>query len=265
VIAVELTLNKFSTRSLTETVCDSYTSPSGKLWTESGDYRDTIPNAAGCDSIIFIYLTVGESTQEEIFDTICDGESYSFGGEELAESGQYTDSLVSILGCDSIVVLNLLVHNVDTSITVDEYVLTANETDAEYQWLLDNSIIGGATSQSYTVTETGSYAVIITKNDCVDTSGTYNIQIVTGISDISFGSGIAVYPNPTTGAIKLDLGAEYQSIFVKLYTISGKLVSINEFKSCREIDYQIDGDKGVYFLHISANKKGEARIKVMKE
>lgn len=265
VITVELTVNKFSTRSLTETVCDSYTSPSGKIWTESGDYRDTIPNAAGCDSIIFIYLTVGESTEEEIFDTICNGESYSFGVEELAESGQYTDSLVSILGCDSIVVLNLLVHTVDTSIMVDEYVLTANETDAEYQWLLDNSIIDGATSQSYTVTETGSYAVVITKNDCVDTSGVNNIQIVTGLSDISFGSGISVYPNPTKGSLTLDMGTEYENLSLRLYSISGKLISINEYKSCREIEYQIDGAKGIYFLHVTSGKGEQARIKIMKE
>ena len=67
-------------------------------------------------------------------------------GEELTESGQYTDSLTSILGCDSIVILNLLVNTIDTSVTVEEYVLTANETDAEYQWLKEEAIIDGATS-----------------------------------------------------------------------------------------------------------------------
>ena len=63
----------------------------------------------------------------------------------------------------------------------------------------------------------------------------------------------------------MDLGAEYQSISVRLYTISGKLVSIMEYKSRREINYQIDGEKGVYFLHISSDKGEQARIKVMKE
>jgi hypothetical protein len=265
VITVELTVNKFTTKSLTETVCDSYTSPSGKVWTESGSYRDTIPNAAGCDSIIFIYLTVGESTEEAIFDTICNGESYSFGGEELTESGHYTDSLTSILGCDSIIILNLFVHTIDTSVMVNEYELTANETEAEYQWLKDNTPIDGATARSYTVTETGSYAVVISKNDCVDTSGTYSISITTDIRYISFGSDMAVYPNPTKGAVKIDLGADYQAVSVKLYTISGKLVSFNEYKACREIDYQIDGDKGMYFIQISSDKGEQARIKVMKE
>lgn len=41
------------------TTCDSYASPSDKyVWSSSGTYKDTIPNAAGCDSIITIELVV---------------------------------------------------------------------------------------------------------------------------------------------------------------------------------------------------------------
>ena len=49
-----LTAGEFDT-----TACDSYTVPSGdETYTESGTYYDTIPNAAGCDSIITIHLTI---------------------------------------------------------------------------------------------------------------------------------------------------------------------------------------------------------------
>ena len=44
---------------ITEIACYSYTSPSGNyVWTSSNTYMDTIPNAANCDSIITINLTV---------------------------------------------------------------------------------------------------------------------------------------------------------------------------------------------------------------
>lgn len=44
---------------ITITACDIYTVPSGdETYTSSGSYSDTIPNAAGCDSIITINLTV---------------------------------------------------------------------------------------------------------------------------------------------------------------------------------------------------------------
>lgn len=42
-----------------DTVCKSYTSPSGNYtWNTSGVYNDTITNLAGCDSIITISLTI---------------------------------------------------------------------------------------------------------------------------------------------------------------------------------------------------------------
>jgi hypothetical protein len=265
VITVDLTVNNSTTSTIVETGCDSYTSPSGKVWTASGNYMDTIPNVAGCDSVITIDLTVNTTYSGEIQDTICNGESYSFGGEEITESGQYTDTLTSVSGCDSIVVLNLLVHTIDTSMTINEYVLTANEMDAGYQWLKDDNEIDGATAQSYTVTETGAYAVVITKNDCVDTSRTYNITVTTGILDLSFGSEINVYPNPTKGDVTVDLGMVYQTVHVRVYSISGKLVSVKEYNSQRKIDCEISGDKGVYFLQITTDKGEQARIKVMKE
>jgi hypothetical protein len=264
VITVELTVNSSSTSSLTETACDSYTSPSGKVWTVSGSYVDTIPNAAGCDSIISIDLTVNAADGSEIFDTICKGDSYLFGGEEITEAGQYTDILTNGSGCDSIVVLNLHVRAIDTSVTVNDLVLTANETEAQYQWLKDGSPINGATSQSYTVTETGSYAVIIGKYDCVDTSGTHLVTI-TEVMELSFGSEISVYPNPTKGDLTIDLGDVYQAIQLRLYSVSGKLVYRQDYNSQRKIDCRISGDKGIYFLQITTDKGEQARIKVMKE
>jgi len=43
-------------------VCNSYTSPSGNYtWTTSGSYEDTITNAEGCDSVIYIGLVVSGS------------------------------------------------------------------------------------------------------------------------------------------------------------------------------------------------------------
>ena len=42
-----------------------------------------------------------------VTDTICEGASYNIGTSEYLESGIYVDSLISSIGCDSIVTLNL--------------------------------------------------------------------------------------------------------------------------------------------------------------
>ena len=40
-------------------------------------------------------------------ESICEGDTYSFGDMQLSESGSYSDTLVNAAGCDSIVILNL--------------------------------------------------------------------------------------------------------------------------------------------------------------
>src|SRR5690606_26544126 len=47
-ITINLTVNNSSSVSISPTVCESYTAPSGKyLWTTSGTYTDTISSANG--------------------------------------------------------------------------------------------------------------------------------------------------------------------------------------------------------------------------
>ncbi len=48
---------------ISSTGCNQYTSPSGKYtWTASGTYMDTIPNSAGCDSVITVNLVINHSS-----------------------------------------------------------------------------------------------------------------------------------------------------------------------------------------------------------
>jgi hypothetical protein len=47
-----------TTSSITESACNTYTSPSGVIYTTSGIYTDVILNSVGCDSIITIDLSV---------------------------------------------------------------------------------------------------------------------------------------------------------------------------------------------------------------
>lgn len=54
-----------TTASITDTGLDTYTAPSGAVYNATGIYTDTIPNAAGCDSIITIDLTMSFTGLEE--------------------------------------------------------------------------------------------------------------------------------------------------------------------------------------------------------
>jgi|GEM_PF-6462352 len=85
-------------------VCLAYRSPDmNDLYTTSGTYRDTIENAAGCDSIIIIDLVVLGFSDSVLNVQICSGDSFLVGTNTYTASGQFVDTLTSVFGCDSIV------------------------------------------------------------------------------------------------------------------------------------------------------------------
>ncbi len=102
---------------LTESACDSLVSPSGNYtWTASGTYLDTIPNAALCDSVLTINLTINPSyAGVNATQTICSGQSYVFGTQTLTTAGAYTEIFETAAGCDSTVNLTLTVVSSFTS------------------------------------------------------------------------------------------------------------------------------------------------------
>lgn len=85
---------------------DSY-SFAGLQLNNSGNYRDSLTNIYGCDSIITLILTVTTSLESILQQNICEGESFQFGGIIITVEGEYKDTITSSGGCDSIVTLFL--------------------------------------------------------------------------------------------------------------------------------------------------------------
>ncbi|NND08611.1 MAG: T9SS type A sorting domain-containing protein [Saprospiraceae bacterium] len=88
----------------------------GTTYTESGTYIDATTNNIGCDSTFILHLAVPTTDQYFFTREICTGDSIVFGDTVITQSGVYTDSLQTAIGCDSIVFLTVDV--------VDSYELT---------------------------------------------------------------------------------------------------------------------------------------------
>ena len=82
----------------------------GVEYSESGVYRDTLQSAQGCDSIVTLNLTVLPSYILADTITIQEGDSYLWRGDTYEEAGVYSDSLLTINGCDSVYLLTLIVE-----------------------------------------------------------------------------------------------------------------------------------------------------------
>ncbi|MCQ2312449.1 MAG: hypothetical protein MJZ84_03255 [Paludibacteraceae bacterium] len=76
-----------------------------------GTYYDYNKNIYGCDSITVLTLVVHKAKKDSLNVEVCSNElPYIFNGRPLFDSGFYSDSLRTKEGYDSVVVLNLKVH-----------------------------------------------------------------------------------------------------------------------------------------------------------
>jgi hypothetical protein len=69
-------------------------------------------SASGADSIVTTNLQIYPSYIINNEVTVCEGDTYIFGSQELNSAGEYTEIFNSIHGCDSIVILTLIINPV---------------------------------------------------------------------------------------------------------------------------------------------------------
>ncbi len=114
VVHLDLTVHPAYDIELIETICEGESIRIGELtFRESGNYTIPLKSRHGCDSTILLDLTVNPTPVTEIEESVCFGESYTFGNQELTESGHYEFLLKDPDGCDSIVLLDLFVNPVN--------------------------------------------------------------------------------------------------------------------------------------------------------
>ena len=94
-------------------------------------YLDTLPNAAGCDSLLTLNVTILERTYSVTDTTIYDTElPFIWNGNTYTSAGTYMDTLTNAVGCDSILTLNLNI----IYLSITELDTTICEPDAPFVW-----------------------------------------------------------------------------------------------------------------------------------
>jgi hypothetical protein len=237
----------------TKTLCAGQSITVGPhTYTTSGNYTDVLTSYQNCDSMVTTNLTVLPANIFTQSPAICFGDSVSVGSHIYTTSGNYTDVLTSYQNCDSTVTTQLVVDSVNTSVSISTVTLTANATPATYQWINcnnGNTPIPGQTNQSFTAFANGSYAVIVTQNNCSDTSLCYNIYS-TGIVENSIASFIRVYPNPFTFQTTITFSHEQKHTNLKIMDYSGKEIKMLNFTGKQLIIEKGELLPGIYFLQV---------------
>ncbi|HUS00229.1 MAG TPA: kelch repeat-containing protein, partial [Chitinophagaceae bacterium] len=94
--------------------CDQYLW-NGVLYTTSGDKTYTTTNAAGCDSVATLHLTIKHSSTSSTTVSACD--EYLWNGVVYTTSGDKTYTTTNAAGCDSVATLHLTIKHSSTSST----------------------------------------------------------------------------------------------------------------------------------------------------
>ncbi len=232
----------------------------------SGSHQDSIKGTRDAFLVKFNSFTCFDDSSS-ITVVSCDSFMSPSKKHVWMYSGIYKDTIPNSFACDSIITIDLTITTINTSVAANKSTLTSNALSAHYQWVdcMDNfSPIPGDTNSSFTATKNGSYAVIINKNGCIDTSDCFEITGI-GIVGIEPNSLLHVYPNPTSGELIIKMDETHDKVSVSISDINGKLVTFNEYKSVNLIKTGIEGVQGIYLIDVQVDRGEVARIKVLKE
>lgn len=144
---------------------------------------------------IFPYQAFGALSNIQHY--LCPGDSILVNGIWYNQAAVVYDTLVNVLGCDSVVQISIIPVVVDTAVILSGITLIAKATNASFQWFdcTTNDTMAGITGSSFTPGASGIYACIVTQNGCSAISACYPVTI-SNIESISPKENLQVFPNP---------------------------------------------------------------------
>lgn len=168
-------------------------------------------------------------------------------------AGTYTCTVSDVASCEAFLVVTIAQPAaLDSTISVSGMTFTANETTSgvTYQWIdcgNGNAPIVGQTGQSFTATQPGNYAVIVTLNSCSVTS---DCELTTGVSDGQENT-IRLYPNPNSGHFTV---ASSEDGLLEVFSMTGQLL-LHQAISNGETSVSLSGQaRGTYLVRITCGE-----------
>jgi len=117
---LQLIVNEPTDTTIFRTVCaDEKYDFNGRYLTQAGEYRDTLRNSIGCDSVVILHLNVLPKYYNIVERTIYEGDTVHFQNQTYSEAGIYPVRYTSSFGCDSVIELRLTVSRLyDDSVSI---------------------------------------------------------------------------------------------------------------------------------------------------
>ena len=262
-LTLHLTIHPLQSSTDTVFACSTYTWINGVTYTANTDSATiTFTDQNGCDSLVTLNLNLNQPVFTTTTVSACESYIWTDGTTYTASTDSAKQVLVGANGCDSVVTLDLTIVNLDPELTVTDTSIVASDSTAIYQWLdCDNGYqpIPGANNQEFEPQESGTYAVEISRDGCVDTSACVFINPVGIARPQQFTR--RVFPNPNTGRFAIEFGSEKASR-ITITNIAGQVVLEQNVRQEQVQWIYLNAPAGLYFLHIQS-KTGLVEQKTM--
>jgi len=222
---------------------DNFTTPIDS----AGFYCITLVSSAGCDSVVCLTLTeYPEIPVTYVIVFICQGDSYSFGSEELTEDGIYYDTLTAIFGCDSIIELTLIVNPV-------------------YFTQISDSIHMGDTCDFHGKQLTIADIYYDTLQTIFGCDSVIELTLtITNVGVVNYelrNTNYVIYPNPTDGKLIIH-NSQFTTFDVEIFDIVGKKIYNQVYEDKIDIS---SFPSGVYIMKVYDIKKQVSIVKIIKK
>ncbi|MGV6862526.1 MAG: T9SS type A sorting domain-containing protein [Putridiphycobacter sp.] len=248
----------------------------------AGSFDIVVENAGGCSATTTATLAEPDSIliNGSVTDAGCSGEptgsinvnttggtpAYTFAWQsgQTTESisnvvaGNYTLTVTDADGCTASQSYTVnSTTTIDNTVSVNGITLTSNENGpgVVYEWVTcpDLSAISGENGQSFTPTQNGSYAVMLTAGSCLDTSDCIQITNI-GLNENGPLTAVEVYPNPTSGQINISLPVGNESVNIIVMDLNGKVVKQMTTKN-ETTTLNLEAlENGIYFISVNTNE-----------
>ncbi len=224
-----------STNTVSLTVCDSYTTTSGTVYTTSGTINDTLVNAIGCDSILTINLTVNSSSTSTDVQVACGAYTWIDGNTYTANNNSATFLLTNAAGCDSTVTLDLTINNAatgtDVQVACDSYTWIDGNTYTASNSTATFTVVGGAANGCDS---------IVTLDLTLNNSST-GIDIISSCGSYTWIDGITYNSSNNTATHTLVNAAGCDSVVSLYLTVNQPSTSTSTHVACGSYTW-IDGN-----------------------
>ena len=226
------------------------------MYTQPGNYLDSLPAYNGCDSIVYTSLSFVPPVVGQQAVLLCQGDSAFLQGKWRTRSGLFRDTLTSVVtGCDSILLSTVTAINLLDSVVNNNNTLQSLQTNVNYQWMecVGDTVVPGATSAFFKPPFSGSFKVVLSYGGCQDTSSCISVGYAS-IDEYLDPESITIFPNPAHDKFHVKLiGPEQEEWKLTLISVDGRQVKelICKGSECT-IDIS-DLSPGLYFVGIGSH------------